>query len=150
MEQAHHCEVPAVKLREASNFRALALRYVASLSPLTSQKTIDARIQHLDNPLLDYFGAFAIDALTAHSVEKFVFRMEAAGWTDGKIQACLVTFRACMKYAVDQHWPVDARLSKPVSTETPCLSLDAPVLASSEFSDLYQSLVQDMTNDLYH
>lgn len=143
------CEA-LVKLRDTNNFRCLALLYVASLSPLSSPKTIEARIQHLDNPLLDYFGGHAVDALTAQSVEKFIFRMEAAGWANAKIQACLVTFRACMKYALDQDWAVDARLSKPVPTDAPCLAVDAPLMPNNEFHDLYQSLVQDMTKDMYH
>jgi hypothetical protein len=143
-------ETLVVKLRDTNNFRCLALLYVASLSSVSSPKTIETRIQHLDNPLLDYFGGHAVDSLSAQSVEKFVFRMEAAGWASAKIQACLVTFRACMKYALDQDWAVDARLSKPVSVDTPCLASDAPLMANNEFLDLYQSLVQDITKDMYH
>ncbi len=135
---------------ETLTFRHLALRYLASLPLTNTLKAIETRIHHLDEHLLDFFGAYAVNALTPHSVEKFVFCMEAAGCSDGEIQACLVTFRACMTYALDQHWQVNAELSQPVATDTACLSADTPLMGSAEFHDLYQSLVQDITSDLYH
>jgi hypothetical protein len=146
----HHREVSPLKLRKAHTFRSLALLYVASLSQSNSPKTIETRIHHLDDHLLDHFGCHEIAALTPHSVEKFIFRMEGAGWSDKHIQACLVTFRACMKYGADLLWPLDARLRKPVAVDNVCLTADTPVMASDEFHDLYQNLVQDITSNLYH
>ena len=67
-----------------------------------------------------------------------------------RINACLVTFRACMKYAVTQNWPVDQRLTRPLADVDETLLPGQPVMSTIDFRDLYQEMAQDMSGDIFH
>ena len=132
------------------SFNQLALRYIAGLSIENRATQIHTRINHLSHPLLGFFGEYRIENISAQSVRKFVFRMQENGLHEKKIDACLVTFRACMKYAVSQNWPVDHRLTRPLADVDEPLLPGQPVMSTIEFHDLYQELVQDMSGDIFH
>lgn len=101
--------------------------------------------------MLGFFGNYKIADLTAQSVRKFVFRMQDTCLHDKKIEACLVTFRSCMKYAVAQNWLVDQRLTRGLVTLDEILVPHQPFMSAMEFHDLYQELVQDMSGaHLFH
>ena len=132
------------------SFNQLALRYIAGLSIENRATQIHTRINHLSHPLLGFFGEYRIENISAQSVRKFVFRMQENGLHGKRINACLVTFRACMKYAVSQNWPVDHRLTRPLADVDEPLLPGQPVMSAIEFHDLYQELVQDMSGDIFH
>jgi hypothetical protein len=132
------------------SFNQLALRYIAGLSTERRPTQIQTRINHLSHPLLGFFGEYLIENISVQSVRKFVFRMQENGWHEKKIDACLVTFRACMKYAVSQNWSVDHRLTRPLGVLDEALMADQPVMSAIEFHDLYQELVQDISGDMFH
>ena len=132
------------------SFNQLALRYVASLSIERRATQIHTRINHLSYPLLGFFGEYRIENISAQSVRKFVFRLQENGLHEKKIDACLVTFRACMKYAVSQNWLVDQRLTRPLASFDEALMPGKPVMSAIEFHDLYQELVQHMSGDMFH
>ena len=132
------------------SFNQLALRYIAGLSIENRASQIHTRINHLSHPLLGFFGEYRIENISAQSVRKFIYRMQENGWHEKKIDACLVTFRACMKYAVSQNWPVDQRLTRSLAGLDEALMPDQPIMSSIEFHDLYQELVQDMSGDIFH
>lgn len=132
------------------SFNQLALRFIAGLSIESRATQIHTRINHLSDPLLGFFGEYRIENITAQSVRKFVFRMQENGLHGKKIDAYLVTFRACMKYAVTQNWPVDLRLTRPLAGLDEALLPDQPVMSAIEFHDLYHELVQDMSGDIFH
>ena len=132
------------------SFNQLALRFIASLSVESHTSQIHTRINHLSHPLLGFFGQYQIENISAQSVRKFIFRMQENGLHEKKIDACLVSFRACMKYAVSQNWPVDQRLTRPLPVLDEAVMPDQPVMSSVEFHHLYQELLQDMTGDMFH
>lgn len=132
------------------SFNLLALRYIASLSSGSRASQLQTHIGHLSHPLLGFFGDYRLNDLSLHSVRKFVYRMQENGLPEKKINACLVTFRACIKYAVSHDWPVDQRLTRPLAALDETLMPDLPVMDAIEFHDLYQELVQDLSDDVFH
>jgi len=132
------------------SFTQLALRYVAhaSVQPNTSQ--LNTRIDHLGQALLDFFGDYPIADISKQSVKKFAYQMQDQGWQAKKIDTYLVTFRACMKFAVAQNWHVDSHLTRPLSLSDEALLADQPLMTDNEFDGLYQSLVQELSDDLFH
>ncbi len=132
------------------SFTQLALRYVAyaSVQPNTSQ--LHTRIDHLGCALLDFFGDYPIADISSQSVKKFAYQMQDQGWQVKKIDTYLVTFRACMKFAVAQNLHVEGHLTRPLSMSEETLMADQPLMTDHEFDGLYQSLVQDLSGDLFH
>lgn len=132
------------------SFNELALRYVACHASTLSPTQLNQRLDHLGQHAMVFFGAMNMADITPERVQKFTYYLEMQGLKPSAIQACLVSFRACMKFAQDQKWPVAKPLSKPLIFREDQPISDGPHLSSQEFDLLYQDLVQDMAKDLYH
>ena len=132
------------------SFTQLALRYIAHASVQANTSQLHTRIDHLGTTLLDFFGDYAIADISTQTVKKFTYQLQDRGCNHKKIETYLVTFRACMKFAVSQRWQVDGHLTRPLSLLDEALLADQPLMSDSEFDGLYQSLVQDISNDLFH
>jgi hypothetical protein len=55
-----------------------------------------------------------------------------------------------MKYAFDQKWLADPVLSKPFVNGDGPLTSGETFMTANEHHDLYQDLVQEMTNQTFH
>lgn len=142
--------LPTALHTKTMSFNELALRYLASHKFLLSESMLNARIAHLSEWLLVYFGQQLLNDIRAERLEKFIYVLEGKGLQPRKIQSCLVTFRACMKYAYDQKWLVDPALSKPLLHMNEQLLGDHSFMSSNEYQDLFQDLVQEVTHQTFH
>lgn len=133
------------------SFNELALRYVASHAQTLSDVQLNRRMGHLGQHLMSFFGPLALADISSTRLQKFSFQLEHQGVTSKDIEACLVSFRACMKYALKQNWPVPAALLQTLPTEDALQqSTSQHHLSNQEFSSLYQDLMQDMSTNLFH
>jgi site-specific recombinase XerD len=132
------------------SFNELALRYVASHADKLSQSQLDARLDQLGHHVMDYFGRFKLTDITPARVQKFAYHLEMQGMKTSSIERCMVTFRACMKFAKNLNWPVEQLLSRPISFKNEVLTPQHQHLSSQEFNLLYQDLVQDISKDMFH
>ena len=132
------------------SFTQLALRYVAHASVQNNTSHLHTRIDHLGQTLLNFFGDYPIADISAQTVRKFTYQMQDQGCHSKKIGTYLVTFRACMKFAVSQNWQVDGQLTRPLSLLDEALLADQPLMSDGEYEGLYQSLIQDLSDDLFH
>ena len=132
------------------SFNELALRYVACQASVLSSSQLNQRLDHLSQHAMVFFGAMNMADITPAHVQKFIYHLEMKGLKTSAIQACLVSFRACMKFAIQQKWPVAQQLSRPLIFKQDEPISDGPHLSADEFNFLFQDLVQDMTKDLYH
>jgi len=131
-------------------FNELAMRYISTQSDNLSPEILNNRIADLSEQLLSYFGLYPISDINPQRLRKFIFMLEANGSSEKKINACLVTFRACMKFGLVNKWISDASMSKPLVNLNESLLPGQPMLTQNEFSSLYQDLVQDLTRDTFH
>lgn len=135
---------------QTMSFNELALRYLASHKFLLSESMLNARVAHLSEWLLVFFGMQLLNDIRPERLEKFIYILEGKGLQPRKIQSCLVTFRACMKYAYDQKWLLDPTLSKPLLHMNEQLLDDHSFMSPNEYLDLYQDLVQEITHQTFH
>lgn len=142
--------VPPVLPPKAMRFNELALRYLSSQSPVLSAAVFNTRVAHLSELLLAFFGWQMLNDIRLERLQKFIYMLEAQGVAARKIQSCLVTFRACMKYGFDQKWLADPVLSKPFVLCDAPLTSGQSFMSTDEYHDLYQDLVQEMTNQTFH
>jgi site-specific recombinase XerD len=131
-------------------FNELALRYVAQNAATMRNAQLNRRLDQLGQYVMGYFGNFDLADITPTRVQKFIYHLEMKGLKPSAIEGCLVSFRACMKYAKDQHWPVSHQLSRPLVLVEDAYMLAGPQLSSTEFTRLYQDLLQDMSKDMFH
>lgn len=142
--------MPTALHTKTMSFNELALRYLASHQPLLSESILNTRIAHLSELLLLFFGPQLLNDIRPQRLEKFIYVLEGKGLQPRKIQSCLVTFRACMKYAYDQKWLMDSALSKPLQHMNEQLLGDHSFMSSNEYQDLFQDLVQEVTHQTFH
>lgn len=142
--------LPTALHSKTMSFNELALRYLASHQPLLSESILNTRIAHLSELLLAFFGPQLLNDIRPERLEKFIYVLEGKGLQPRKIQSCLVTFRACMKYAYDQKWLMDSALSKPLQHMNEQLLGDHSFMSSNEYQDLFQDLVQEVTHQTFH
>jgi len=135
---------------KAMSFNELAMRYLASHTNLLSESMLNVRIAHLSEQLLAFFGVQLLNNIRPERLQKFIYTLERKGLHSRKIQSCLVTFRSCMKFAHDQKWLVDSVLAKPLLHMNNQLLADQTFISHSEFQDLYQDLVQEVTQQTFH
>lgn len=140
----------AVSLRRPMLFNELAMRYLASHSGSLSIPVFNLRVLHLSEQLLGFFGLQALKDIRPARLQKFIYTLEDKGMQAQKIQACLVTFRVCMKYAFDQKWLLDPTLTKPLGDAMNMAMTDPSCMSEGEFHLLYQDLVQDVTEKTFH
>jgi hypothetical protein len=141
---------PTALHTQTMSFNELALRYLASHKFLLSESMLNARVAHLSEWLLVFFGMQLLNDIRPERIEKFIYILEGKGLQPRKIQSCLVTFRACMKYAYDQKWLLDPTLSKPLLHMNEQLLDDHSFMSPNEYLDLYQDLVQEVTHQTFH
>ena len=132
------------------SFNELALRYVASHVATLSSAQMNRRLDYLGHHVMGYFGMLNMTDITPTRVQKFIYHLEMQGLKPAAIENCLVTFRACMKFAKDQRWPVAEQLSRPLVFKDEQLTGSGLQLSTTEFADLYQDLVQEMSKDMFH
>ena len=142
--------LPIALHMKTMSFNELALRYLASHKFLLSESILNARISHLSEWLLGFFGMQLLNDIRPERLEKFIYVLEGKGLQPRKIQSCLVTFRACMKYAYQQKWLSDPVLSKPLLHMNEQLLDDHSFMSPNEYLDLYQDLVQEVTHQTFH
>ena len=140
----------AVSLRRPMLFNELAMRYMASHSGSLSIPVFNLRVLHLSEQLLGFFGLQALKDIRPARLQKFIYTLEDKGMQAQKIQACLVTFRVCMKYALDQKWLFDPTMTKPLVDPLVGQSGGATFMSEDEFHLLYQDLVQEVTEQTFH
>ena len=143
---AHSQGTPA----KAMLFNELAMRYVSTQSDNLSADVLNRRISDLSEQLLSYFGLCPITDINPQRLRKFTYMLETKGSTEKKVNACLVTFRACMRFGLSHHWITDQTMTKPLLNRDEILLPDQPMLSAHEFNDLYQDLVQGMTQGTFH
>ena len=133
------------------SFNELALRYVASHAHTLSDVQLNRRMGHLGQHLMAFFGPLALADISPTRVQKFSYQLAHQGVASKDIEGCLVSFRACMKYAFKQNWPVPAALLQTLPAEDALQqSTSKHHLSDQEFSSLYQDLLQDMSTNLFH
>ena len=140
----------SVAQRRPMLFNELAMRYLASHSATLSASVFNLRVHHLSEQLLGFFGLQALKDIRPARLHKFIYSLEDKGLQAHKIQACLVTFRVCMKYAFDQKWLLDPTLTKPLGDAMNMAMTDPSCMSEGEFHLLYQDLVQDVTEKTFH
>ena len=143
---AHSHGTPA----KAMLFNELAMRYVSTQSNNLSAEILNSRISDLSGQLLPYFGLYPTTDINPQRLRKFIYMLETNGNTEKKITASLVTFRACMRFALSHHWITDPTMTKPLLNRDEFLLPDQPMMSANEFNDLYQDLVQDMSQGTFH
>ena len=131
-------------------FNELAMCYVSTQSDNLSADVLNRRISDLSEQLLSYFGLCPITDINPQRLRKFTYMLETNGITEKKINACLLTFRACMRFGLSHHWITDQTMTKPLLNRDEILLPDQPMLSAHEFNDLYQDLVQGMTQGTFH
>jgi len=135
---------------KAMLFNELAMRYVSTQSDHLSAEILNNRISDLSEQLLSFFGLYQVTDINSQRLRKFVFMLETNGSTEKKINAYLVTFRACMRYGYINRWITDASMTKPLLNLNETFLPDQPMLTDNEFSSLYQGLVQDISQGTFH
>ena len=135
---------------KAMLFNELAMRYVSTQSDHLSAEILNNRISDLSEQLLSFFGLYQVTDINSQRLRKFVFMLETNGSTEKKINAYLVTFRACMRYGYINRWITDASMTKPLLNLNETFLPDQPMLTDNEFSSLYQGLVQDISHGTFH
>lgn len=135
---------------KAMLFNELAMRYVSTQSDHLSAEILNNRISDLSEQLLSFFGLYQVTDINSQRLRKFVFMLETNGSTEKKINAYLVTFRACMRYGYVNRWITDASMTKPLLNLNETFLPDQPMLTDNEFSSLYQGLVQDISHGTFH
>ena len=118
-------------------FNELAMRYVSTHSDHLSAEILNNRISDLND-------------INSQRLRKFVFMLETNGNTEKKINAYLVTFRACMRFGLINKWLTDVSMTKPLLNLNETLLPDQSMLTENEFSSLYQGLVQDISHGTFH
>ena len=136
------------QMSQPHSFNELALSYVASHAANMSDAQRYRRLEHLGSYLLTFFGALPLSDISPSKLQKFTYHLEELGLKDKEIQACLVSFRMCVKHAIHQHWEVNRALLQPVMMNDGFLP-EAKQLSEQEFSNLYQDLLQDLTSELF-
>ena len=137
------------QISEQHSFNELALSYVASHAASMSDVQRHRRLEHLGRYLLAFFGACDLIDINPVKLEKFTYYLEAKGLNAKEIQACLLSFRHCVKHAMHQHWDVNPDLLNPVVLDdgfTP----EPAQLSQQEYTHLYQDLLKDMTKSMFH
>ena len=131
-------------------FNELAMRYVSTHSDHLSAEILNNRISDLSEQLLSFFGHYQVTDINIQRLRKFVFMLETNGNTEKKINAYLVTFRACMRFGLINKWLTDVSMTKPLLNLNETLLPDQSMLTENEFSSLYQGLVQDISHGTFH
>lgn len=133
---------------EQHSFNELALSYVASHASSMTEVQLNRRLDHLSAYLLGFFGGQSLSEISPTKLQKFTYFLEAQGLKAKEIEACLVSFRVCVRHALQKHWDVNPALLHPVVDDgfTP----EAAQLTEQEFSNLYQDLLQDLTTNVFH
>jgi site-specific recombinase XerD len=132
------------------SFNELALRYVASHAATMSMTQFNRRLDQLSQYVVGYFGMLNLVDITPTRVQKFIYHLEMQGLKPSAIEGCLVTFRACMKFAKEQKWTVSEQLSRPLVFQDTQLTGSGPHLSAAEFTNLYQDLVQELSKEMFH
>ena len=140
----------SVAQRRPMLFNELAMRYLANHSATLSASVFNLRVHHLSEQLLGFFGLQALKDIRPARLHKFIYSLEDKGLQAHKIQACLVTFRVCMKYALDQKWLFDPTMTKPLVDPLLGQFGEASFMSEDEFHLLYQDLVQEVTEQTFH
>ncbi len=55
-----------------------------------------------------------------------------------------------MRFGLSHHWITDPAMTKPLLIRDEFLLPDQPMMSVHEFNDLYQDLVQGMTQGAFH
>jgi site-specific recombinase XerD len=131
-------------------FNELAFRYVANHAASLSNHHMSRRIEQLSHHIVGFFGSLDLTQITPVRVEKFIYHLESQGLKPAAIENCLVTFRACMKFALRQKWTDSEQLSKPLLLTVPLAAPTGPQLSADEFNLLYQDLMHEMSKDVFH
>jgi Phage integrase SAM-like domain len=131
------------------SFNALALSYVASHAASMSDEQLQQRLEHLGNHLLAFFGAHDLRDISPVKLEKFTYYLEAQGLESLEIQACLVSFRLCVRHAMHKQWDINPALLEPLVSDD-SQPPERTQLSQQEYAHLYQDLLQDMTGNLFH
>lgn len=138
------------QISEQHSFNELALSYVASHAVSMSDVQLQRRLDHLAHYLLTFFGAYALGDISPTKLQKFTYHLEAQGLKSKEIQACLVSFRLCVRHAMHKHWDINPALLNPVALEDDDVVSQSSQLSEQEYVHLYQDLLQDMTSNLFH
>ena len=131
------------------SFNELALSYVAQHAAAMSPVQLHRRLEHLGNHLLVFFGAFDLNEITPTKLQKFTYYLEAQGLRPKEVQACMVSFRLCVRHAIQQHWDINPDLLKPMALDDG-FQPEPGQLSDTEYTNLYQNLLQDLTSKLFH
>jgi hypothetical protein len=131
------------------SFNELALSYVACHAAKMSDVQRHRRLEHLGLYLLAFFGTSALSDISPTKLQKFTYHLEELGLKAKEIQACLVSFRMCVKHAIDKHWDINPALLQTVKMDDGFLP-ETKQLSEQEFSYLYQALVQDIAGEMFH
>lgn len=134
---------------ENHSFNELALSYVASHASTLTDSQLHRRLDHLSAHLLGFFGAQTLTDISPTKLQKFTYYLESQGLKPKEIQSCLVSFRVCLKHAINKRWDVNPALLQPVAYAD-VLNAEAQQLSEQEFINLYQDLLSDMTDNLFH
>lgn len=131
------------------SFNELALSYVARHAASMTDLQLNRRLEHLASYLLVFFGAHNLRDISPVKLKKFTYHLESIGLKPQEIEACMVSFRVCVRHAIQQHWDIDPCLLKAGVLDDGFQS--EPIrLTEQEFTNLYQDLLQDLTSDQFH
>lgn len=131
------------------SFNELAMSYLASHAASLSESQFHRRLDHLGAYLLDFFGSCALTDISPAKLQKFAYHLEAQGLKSKDIEACMVSFRVCVKHAVQKHWDINLALLKPGQLDDGFVPEPAQ-MSKQEYTCLYQDLLQDLTTDMFH
>ena len=129
-------------------FNEVALSYVASHASSMTDEQLHRRMDHLSAHLLGFFGTQTLSDISPTKLQKFTYYLEAQGLKPKEIQACLVSFRVCVRHAMHKHWDVNPALLNTVLDDG--FKPEPRQLSEQEFSNLYQDLLQDLTANVFH
>lgn len=138
------------QISKQHSFNELALSYVASHAASMSDVQLHRRLDHLAHYLLTFFGAYALSDISPTKLQKFTYYLEAQGLKPKEIQACLVSFRLCVRHAMHRDWDINPALLNPMMMEDDEVFHNPSQLSEQEYVHLYQDLLQDMTSNLFH
>ena len=114
-----------------------------------SDEQLQQRLEHLGNHLLAFFGTHDLRDISPVKLEKFTYYLEAQGLESLEIQACLVSFRLCVRHAMHKQWDINPALLEPLVSDD-SQPPERTQLSQQEYAHLYQDLLQDMTGNLFH
>jgi hypothetical protein len=125
------------------------MSYVAFHASTMRDVQLHRRLSHFGHYLLDFFGSCALRDISPSKLEKFTYHLEALGLHVKEIEACLVSFRACVKHAMQKQWDINPALLKP-TVLVDGFQTEVTQLSAQEYNHLHQHLLQDLTSGMFH